>query len=282
MSWAADALSTVHGWYYRAHNRVARTRRRESYRTIPGQPATTYFADTHQLFEPLVVGPSSLTTACVGADAVRGALSVLERLTAEPYSTFVAEYYRRGLKQCGDQWMYADMSTVLRGIAAAIPVESYLEIGVRRGRSMAMVGATRPTCAIVGFDMWIQNYVGVDNPGPDFVRSELANVGHQGALTLVAGDSRTTVPEYFRQNPEAYFDLVTVDGDHSLRGATLDLQNVIPRIKVGGLLVFDDICSPEHPYLHGVWQRQVVDTGRFACYSFTELGLGVAYGVKRY
>lgn len=282
MSWAGDAVSAVHGLYFRAKNRMARTRRRESYRTIPSHPATTYFADKHQLFEPIVVGPSSLASACVGAGAVRGALGVLERMSPEPYASFVADYYRRGLQQSGDEWVYADMSTVLHGIASAIPIESYLEIGVRRGRSMAMVVTNAPACSVVGFDMWIQDYAGVENPGPDFVRTEMAKMGHTGSLTLVAGNSRQTVPEYFRKHPDAYFDLVTVDGDHSLGGATIDLQNVIPRIKVGGLLVFDDICSPEHPYLHGVWQRQVAGTGRFACYSFTELGLGVSFGVKRY
>ena len=278
----AAARSFLHGLFFRVRNKVNKIRKRRAWRATPSHPATTYFADTYQLFEPLCVGPSSLTAACVGGRAVRGVLDVLAKLESEPYARFVSEYYRHGLAQCGDRWVYADLSTVLFGVTTTIPIESYLEIGVRRGRSLAIVGATSPRCAIVGFDLWVQNYAGVENPGPDFVRAEVAKVGHNGALTLVDGDSKQTVPDYFRDHPNAYFDLVTVDGDHSLRGATVDLLNVIPRIKVGGVLVFDDICSQEHPYLQGVWQRQVVQSGRFACYSFTEVGLGVAFGIKRY
>ena len=281
MMWAA-AKSSVHGLLFRVRNKLNRVRKRRAWRTTPSHPAMTYFADAYQLFEPLCVGPSSLMPACTGSKAVRGVLDVLAKLTSEPYARFVSEYYRHGLAQCGDRWAYADMSTVLFGIATTIPIDSYLEIGVRRGRSLAIVGATAPRCSIVGFDLWVQNYAGVENPGPDFVRAEMAKVGHKGTLTLVDGDSKRTVQDYFHDNPNTYFDLVAVDGDHSLQGATVDLRNVIPRIKIGGVLVFDDICSQEHPYLQGVWQRQVVQSGRFACYSFTEVGLGVAFGVKRY
>jgi len=51
------------------------------------------------------------------------------------------------------------------------------------------------------------------------------------------------------------FDLITVDGDHSEEGAFDDLLNVIPHLNVGGILVFDDIAHPTHPYLLGVWKK---------------------------
>lgn len=90
------------------------------------------------------------------------------------------------------------------------------------------------------------------------------------------------MPRYVRQHPDRYFDLITVDGDHSRAGARIDLANVIPRLKRGGVLVFDDICNPDHPSLGRVWDRLVGRRERFASYSFTELGFGIAFAIKKY
>ena len=120
------------------------------------------------------------------------------------------------------------------------------------------------------------------NPGEQFVRGELARVGYAGSAEFFAGDSRETVPRYVREHPDRYFDLITVDGDHSRAGARIDLTNAISRLKRGGVLVFDDVCNPDHRYLGKVWERLVGRRERFASYVFTELGFGVAFAVKRY
>jgi predicted O-methyltransferase YrrM len=100
--------------------------------------------------------------------------------------------------------------------------------------------------------MFIEGYAGMDNPGPALVRSELARVDFRGGLEFVLGDSHKVLPAYFREHPEVYFDLITVDGDHSEAGARADLATVLPRLKVGGALVFDDIAHVVHPELAGV------------------------------
>jgi predicted O-methyltransferase YrrM len=147
---------------------------------------------------------------------------------------------------------------------------------------MAMVASANPTVRLVGFDMWIPDYAGMENPGPGFVHQELERVGYRGAAELIGGDSRATVPAFFRAHPEAFFDVITVDGDHSARGAAIDLANVIPRLKVGGFLVFDDLCNPYHPRLRRVWERHVGKSRRFMSLTFDELGFGVGFGIKRY
>jgi predicted O-methyltransferase YrrM len=91
-----------------------------------------------------------------------------------------------------------------------------------------------------------------------------------------------TVPEYFRRHPDRFFDLITVDGDHSAAGAAADIENVMPRLKIGGALVFDDIANPAHPELREVWDRVVARSDRFASWSFSELGFGIAFAIKRY
>lgn len=242
----------------------------------------THSEEGNQWYHPVLAGPSTFADDVAGMKAVRGALDVLDRLSPDQYLEVLARYCRRGLEEFGASWAYADINTVLWGLSGRLGVERYLEIGVRRGRSMAMVAAQRPRCLLTGFDLWIEGYAGMPNPGPDLVREELRRVGHVGTLDLVAGDSRVTVPEYFRRHPDRYFDLITVDGDHTADGAAADIENVMPRLKVGGALVFDDIANPAHPGLLEVWDRVVARSGRFACWSFSELGFGIAYAIKRY
>ena len=131
-----------------------------------------------------------------------------------------------------------DLRVALRKIVLNENIASYMEIGVRRGYSMAMVAANSQ-CDITGIDLWISNYAGVPTLGPDFIRSQMQKVNHSGMLDLYNGDSKTIVPTL-----EGNYDLITVDGDHSTEGALADLRNCIERFNYA--LVFDDIdISPE-------------------------------------
>jgi len=71
-------------------------------------------------------------------------------------------------------------------------------------------------------------------------------------LIFISGDSKETVPAYFKRHPEATFDYVLVDGAHDEETALIDLENVAPYVAPGGVLVFDDI-GPESYRLGGVW-----------------------------
>lgn len=151
-----------------------------------------------------------------------------------------------------------ELRSVLAWLAREMQPRTYLEIGVRRGFSMAMVAARCPTADIFGFDLWVRGYAGVENPGPRFVRTELRRVGHRGGLYLMGGNSHRTLPAFFGHDPApladririgmtvrhrpATFDLMTVDGDHSLRGAYRDLMDAMPHCAIGGVVVFDDIA----------------------------------------
>ncbi|HOG45122.1 MAG TPA: class I SAM-dependent methyltransferase [Anaerolineae bacterium] len=205
----------------------------------------------------------------------------MERLEPDDYLRYLSSYCRAGLERFGDTWRYADLGTAVLAAALVLQPESYLEIGVRRGRSMAMVVSACPRCSIVGFDMWAADYAGMANQGPDFVRKEMVRLGHAGELELVSGNSHSQLPVFLGKNPGAFFDLITVDGDHSRRGAEQDLRDVLPRLKVGGVLVFDDICHPAHRYLADIWQRTIVSDQHFATWQYTELGYGVAFAVRR-
>jgi predicted O-methyltransferase YrrM len=147
----------------------------------------------------------------------------------------------------------ADIRALLFYLAKKTKPAAYLEIGVRRGFSMAMVAAGNPACNLYGFDAWIPNYARVDNPGPAFVASEIAKFNRSGGLTFVDGNSRETLPRFFADNPDLQPDLILIDGDHSPEGATADLTLCLPRLAPGGCLVFDDLTGS----LEGVWGEAI-------------------------
>jgi predicted O-methyltransferase YrrM len=103
---------------------------------------------------------------------------------------------------------------------------------------MAIVGARRKTAELVGFDLWISDYAGAPNPGPDFVKSELLKVGHKGPINLISGDCAVTIPAY---QSDQLFPIILADADHSIDGVCRDIRNCLPLVAPGGFLVVDDL-----------------------------------------
>lgn len=231
-------------------------------------------------YSPVLIGPGTIGASASSPDCVRHVIRVLQQLEPDDYVRYLSAYYDAALSRFGDHWRYADITTVLLAASQLIRPTRYLEIGVRRGRSMAVVAATCPECQIIGFDLWVAGYGSADNPGPDLVRKELGKVGHKGTVEFVSGDSHKTLPRYLKQHHDMYFDLITVDGDHSIHGASLDLRDVLPRLCRGGCIVFDDIAHPLAPGLAQVWHRFVASDSHFATWEFTELGYGVGLGIR--
>lgn len=231
-------------------------------------------------FSPALLGPTTLLREATKASVVREMLGVLEQLEPDDYTRYLVDFCGEGLRRYPDSWYYADISTVLLAASRLVGPSTYVEIGVRRGRSMAMVAAASPDVRLLGFDLWMPDYAGMPNPGPEFVQAELKRAGHRGGLELFSGDSHVTVPRFFADNPSLLVDLITVDGDHSHDGALADLRTVIPRLAVGGVLVFDDIVHPLHPYLLDVFRHAVAEDGGLVMGEYTELGYGVAVAIR--
>lgn len=215
-------------------------------------------------------------------DVYKAVLDVQRRLEPDAYTQYVVELYEQGLEVCGEHWRYLDLLCVLHASASMGRPENYLEIGVRRGRSACVVASACPDVRIYAADLWQEGYAGNENPGQAFVRRELAKIGHKGPLEFLEGDSGVTVPRLWDDYPELSFDLVTVDGDHSADGAWRDLVNVAPRVRVGGVLVFDDIANPYCPDLLEVWRRLVEFDGGLQSFEYDAMGTGVAFAIRRH
>ncbi len=201
-------------------------------------------------------------------------------LASDDYVKQVDQYYCSAIKNFGEAWWHLDIVNVLYAAAKLHRPKNYLEIGVRRGRSCAVVARGYPDVNIVACDMWMQNYAGMENPGPDFVANELHQHGHTGKVAFLNGSSHSLIPSLFKDHSELYFDLITVDGDHSFEGAYADLCNVIPRLAPGGILVFDDISHPSHPYLLDCWRRAMANYPNLLTFEYVETGYGIAFAVN--
>lgn len=232
-------------------------------------------------YPPVMLNADTVKRMLFNGSYIEETVRLYERLTADAYIEYLLAYYRTGLQRYGAHWHYADIVTVLLALCDFLKPTAYLEVGVRRGRSVCAVATRAPRCSLHMFDMWSnKNYAGMENPGPELVERELDRLGHSGRRQYVIGNSHQTLPQFFAANPDFTADLATVDGDHSFDGAVADLCDVLPRLKVGGAIVFDDICHPQKLHLRNVWKLLVEDDARFSSASIDDIGYGVGFGIR--
>ena len=227
-------------------------------RYIPGTPDTGGSDPLDPYFRPTA---ATLASAAMSEEALDFVSEVLDRLTPSDELAALRFFHAMGKARFGVYWRHASLLTTLWAATTLIRPTSYLEIGVHRGRSAAVVGGVQPECAIYGFDAWVENYAGVTNPGPDFVRGELQKMGHTGDIILRSGDSLDTLPAFLAERPDLFFDLITIDGGKTVATIAGDFANALPRLKVGGIVVFDDMAllAP----LRRVWNKLIRSDGRY-------------------
>jgi len=204
----------------------------------------------------------SATTARGIADAVvkragngdihRLLLDIWQRIERDKYLIETMRTVEEAVEHGRPYW---DLCCALAAYTELYSPKRYLEIGVRQGRSAAVVAAIRPEVDLYLFDMWHPDYAGEANPGPEFVRRQLKGVGHLGQTHVVTGRSQETIPAWFADggHPQT-FPLITVDGDHRDEGARTDLDNVVGHLAPGGMLAFDDIAHGTYPTLGDTWR----------------------------
>ena len=72
-----------------------------------------------------------------------------------------------------------------------------------------------------------------------------ANVAQFGSRARIF---RGTTSEVAGSIPDGSLDFVYIDGDHTLRGITIDLLRIYPKLKTGGFIGGDDFCR-------SIWQH---------------------------
>lgn len=138
-------------------------------------------------------------------------------------------------------------------LATAVNVRTMAEIGVYRGEFAATILQSCPD---------IQRYYMIDpwkhqskwNKPANLNDDEFDQCYEQAlAATEFAASRRRilrgTTAEVIDAIPDGELDLAYIDGDHTLRGITIDLIRVYQKVREGGLIGGDDFCTSiwQHP-----------------------------------
>lgn len=142
---------------------------------------------------------------------------------------------------------------LLSKIGAEQKPQSYLEVGTYEGDSLRALLDTCTPERIVVCDKW-DGYRQVMNRDHIVALLDGLNVEY------LDGDSHKLLPEFAKVNDRA-FDLILVDGDHTAKGAWDDLKDCWPMVKVGGVLLFDDLLHRFEPHMQDTFDRFVATLG---------------------
>ena len=135
------------------------------------------------------------------------------------------------------------------------PFGTVLEIGSRTGVSLIEKLIYHPSpdaVAVLSMDLY------VELGSPRIIKRNMRYLGIPiGNVHLLTGDSLSIFPKLMTELPYASFDYALVDGSHIEADAYQDLCNVIPFIRSGGFLVFDDTGPDEYGnyQLLETWER---------------------------
>jgi methyltransferase family protein len=131
--------------------------------------------------------------------------------------------------------------------------QSVAEIGVYRGQFAAKLLDACPAVATYymidpwrHLDDWNKPANKSDDVFEGFYREAMERTSDHEAKRVVL---RGTTTEVLDQIPDGSLDFAYVDGDHTLRGITIDLIRVFPKIKDGGWIGGDDFAP-------SIWQHK--------------------------
>jgi predicted O-methyltransferase YrrM len=143
----------------------------------------------------------------------------------------------------------------------------YLEVGCRLGHSLAAVclAAGDNLKSAHAVDAFIKDYDNEANADPEQVLSSLAdcNIKDLTRVTIHKQDSHKYLRTLARGKDKLRFNLICVDGDHTLTGARQDLEDCFVLLDVGGILVFDDVVVKGDRSLLRVWHEFLGDKRDF-------------------
>jgi Methyltransferase domain len=140
----------------------------------------------------------------------------------------------------------ADRMELWTTFASAFGVATMAEVGVYRGDFAArMLGGVPGLERYYMVDPWrhLDDWNKPANQPDDvfdgFLAETMAKTEAQADKRVVLRGRTTEVVDRI---PDDSLDLVYVDGDHTLRGITIDLLRLFPKVKEGGFVAGDDFC----------------------------------------
>lgn len=114
------------------------------------------------------------------------------------------------------------------------------EIGFNAGCSSLLILLSRKNIKstnLLIFDIGEHNYV---KPCLNYIKNKFEN--NETIINYIEGNSIITLPEYITNNPTSIksFDLIHIDGGHSIECITNDMKNADLLLKINGIIIIDD------------------------------------------
>lgn len=135
-----------------------------------------------------------------------------------------------------------DLHDALRWACKRFKPRRYLEIGVDGGGSLETVLSVHHPKMIVLVDLFDGQHAGHGFLDFNHIPPLIKKHRYIGEFWTIQGDSTVEVPKLTE-----FFDLILVDGDHSYETCLADLNNTLPLMANGGLMIIDDIGHEVYP-----------------------------------
>lgn len=107
-----------------------------------------------------------------------------------------------------------------------------MEIGFNAGHSAEVFLKNNDNLTLTSFDLGEHNYV--------LVAKEYIDKVYPGRHNLILGDSRTTIIQYFNENPQIKYDFIFIDGGHEYDIAKSDIDNCKNFAHENTIIALDD------------------------------------------
>ena len=130
----------------------------------------------------------------------------------------------------------------LANTIALTDIRLIAEIGFNAGYSSHAMLSERGDITVVSFDICRHNYCKT--------AKDLIDEMYRNKHKLVVGDSTVTVPKFATEHPQIKFDFGFIDGGHSHKVASADIQNMKHLLRKDAMVVMDDV-TPFRTYGQG-------------------------------
>ena len=114
-------------------------------------------------------------------------------------------------------------------------IKNILEIGFNAGHSSELFLTTTNCEKLVSFDINIHSYTKI---GAEFIQKKFGS-----RFELIEGDSKIQVPKFAAVHSTEKFDLIFIDGGHSLECCLSDIQNCSKLAHRETLVLIDDYVA---------------------------------------
>lgn len=146
--------------------------------------------------------------------------------------------YFVGLDQADTQTTLAERQCLKRHAAGKTRIA---EIGVYEGvGTRLLAGAVAQGGELYGIDPFVTGRLGI-NWGRPIALSEIRKASSAGSVTLVKAFSWEAAKQL-----DGTFDMIFIDGDHSLEGIQQDWEDWSKRVRPDGIMALHDTRVPAH------------------------------------